>query len=313
MSVSIPEYAHAQADSVLHGHGKVVEFTGEVHPVAALFPMLAEDELRELAEDIKTNGLLQPVVLDGDGRLLDGRNRLAACRLAEVEPEFSVHDGDPDAYALSVNIARRHLSTGARSVIAAKASRLNGHSTRQVAGDTNLAQQRIVEAGVVLEWAPEHADAVIAGAMPLSKAVAEARDRKRSAESTEAQMSELRSEAPDLAEQVAEAALSLSEALAEAKRRTEEAERLEALPPDLAERVRVGQVDVGEAEAIQRERQERIAANAEKVRIALRTLARMAGHPLADGLSELLSDAERQVLQTAIAAIEGSSYDRLLT
>ena len=59
-----------------------------VHPVAALFPMLAGDELEELAADIKARGLLQPIVLDAEGRILDGRNRLAACKIAGVEPNF---------------------------------------------------------------------------------------------------------------------------------------------------------------------------------------------------------------------------------
>jgi ParB-like chromosome segregation protein Spo0J len=59
-----------------------------VHPVAALFPMLADDELGELAADIKERGLLQPIVLDAEGRVLDGRNRLAACKKVGVEPTF---------------------------------------------------------------------------------------------------------------------------------------------------------------------------------------------------------------------------------
>ncbi len=52
--------------------------TPDVHPVAELFPMLGADDLAELAADIAERGLLHPIVLDADGRLLDGRNRLAA-------------------------------------------------------------------------------------------------------------------------------------------------------------------------------------------------------------------------------------------
>jgi hypothetical protein len=33
-----------------------------VHPVAALFPMLADDELADLAIDIKQNGLKFPII-----------------------------------------------------------------------------------------------------------------------------------------------------------------------------------------------------------------------------------------------------------
>ena len=54
----------------------------EPHPVAAIFPAMTEPELSVLAEDIAARGLLQPIVLDREGRLLDGRNRLAACRRA---------------------------------------------------------------------------------------------------------------------------------------------------------------------------------------------------------------------------------------
>jgi hypothetical protein len=79
-----------------------------VHPVAALFPMLADDELEELAADIKERGLLQPIVLDADGRVLDGRNRLAACEIAGVEPRFITYEGnDPYGDGFSLNRRRR--------------------------------------------------------------------------------------------------------------------------------------------------------------------------------------------------------------
>jgi ParB-like chromosome segregation protein Spo0J len=45
----------------------MVEPNGQVHPAAALFPLMSADELADLAEDIKSNGLLQPIVLDADG------------------------------------------------------------------------------------------------------------------------------------------------------------------------------------------------------------------------------------------------------
>ncbi len=84
----------------------------KTHPVAELFPMLDSAALHELAADIEANGLQHPLVRQGD-TLLDGRNRLAACKLAGVEPTFTEYAGDsPVAYIMSVNLHRRHLEKG---------------------------------------------------------------------------------------------------------------------------------------------------------------------------------------------------------
>jgi hypothetical protein len=85
----------------------------EVHPAAAVFPMMAEDELLALAADIKANGQIHSIMLDHDGKVVDGRNRLRACALAEVEPRFETLNGhDPRAFVVSANLARRNLSKG---------------------------------------------------------------------------------------------------------------------------------------------------------------------------------------------------------
>jgi len=53
----------------------------KIHLRAEMFPMMPEEELAELAEDIRENGLIHPIMLDTDGQVIDGRNRLAACKL----------------------------------------------------------------------------------------------------------------------------------------------------------------------------------------------------------------------------------------
>ena len=58
----------------------------EFHPVANVFPLMGEAELEALAEDIRANGLREPVWLHRDGRIVDGRNRWLACRWIGVEP-----------------------------------------------------------------------------------------------------------------------------------------------------------------------------------------------------------------------------------
>lgn len=90
----------------------------DVHPVADLFPMLSTSELNEMAESIRAEGLLNPCVRQGDV-LLDGRNRLAACKLAGVEPRFVEYEGEsPVAFILGINLARRHLDKGQKIALA---------------------------------------------------------------------------------------------------------------------------------------------------------------------------------------------------
>src|SRR5271166_1034316 len=94
--------------------------TMKVHPVAEMFPMMPEEELDELAEDIQANGLLNPIVKDKDGLLIDGRNRLEACKRASIQPRFEVLNGtDPVAYILAQNVKRRHLSKGQQAMLTA--------------------------------------------------------------------------------------------------------------------------------------------------------------------------------------------------
>lgn len=85
----------------------------QTHPAADCFPMHTEERLRELADDIKANGLLEAILLY-EGAVLDGRNRLKACLLAEVEPVTIEFVGDPFALVRSKNAMRRDLTEDQR-------------------------------------------------------------------------------------------------------------------------------------------------------------------------------------------------------
>lgn len=91
-----------------------------VHPAAELFPLMTEPDLAALAEDIALNGLRMPVVLDTDGRILDGRNRFLACQQQGVSVGYVEETGEPWQYVISTNLHRRHLTDGQRAMIAAK-------------------------------------------------------------------------------------------------------------------------------------------------------------------------------------------------
>lgn len=92
----------------------------DAHPAADLFPMMPDDELQALADDIATNGLNQPVVIY-KGQILDGRNRAKACGLAGVEvetEEWSDPGCGPVAWVVSQNVRRRHLTATQRAALA---------------------------------------------------------------------------------------------------------------------------------------------------------------------------------------------------
>jgi len=91
------------------------------HPAAEVFPLLEGAALEELAADIRANGLRHPIIAL-NGLVLDGRNRLAACRLADVSPRFVEWDGegDPLTWVLSTNLHRRHLNESQRGMVGAR-------------------------------------------------------------------------------------------------------------------------------------------------------------------------------------------------
>src|SRR5712692_7718093 len=74
----------------------------EVHAVAELFPMLRGRAFEELAADIKKNGLREPILLDAEGRIVDGRNRYRACLAAGVEPRFVEWQGEGELAELAL-------------------------------------------------------------------------------------------------------------------------------------------------------------------------------------------------------------------
>lgn len=81
---------------------------------------MSDEELNGLAEDIARRGeLLEPIVLY-EGAVLDGRNRLEACRRAKVEPRFVTWEGlgSPLEWAIAKNLRRRHFTASQRAVLA---------------------------------------------------------------------------------------------------------------------------------------------------------------------------------------------------
>lgn len=168
----------------------------EFHPVADIFPMMSAREFADLTEDIRTHGLLEPVWLHGDGRIIDGRNRYRACLAAGVEPQFRTHTGSDDelvGFVVSLNLHRRHLNESQRAMVAARIANMDrGRPTENssiepisqdaAAAMLSVGRESVKRAKKVQEHAvPELAEKVTSGQVSVSTAavVAEAPEEEQ--------------------------------------------------------------------------------------------------------------------------------------
>lgn len=164
----------------------------EWHPYAKLFPLLGAEQLQSLADDIEANGLRQPIVIDSHERIIDGRNRHAACQLAGVkavyEP-FTGSDSEVLKLVISLNLQRRHLTDSQRAMVAAEIATIqpsanvykNEHpsiegpsipvTTAQAAGMMSVSTTSVERARRVKRLGtPELAEAVVDGRVTVAKA-----------------------------------------------------------------------------------------------------------------------------------------------
>jgi ParB-like chromosome segregation protein Spo0J len=154
----------------------------EFHHLSKLFPLMDEAELEELAEDIRKQGLREPIVLH-EGLILDGRNRYRACQRADIEPKYREFDGaDPLEYVVSANLHRRHLDDRQRAMIGAEVAKLlHGQRQRgqlasvptqtQAARLLNVKKRSLKRAAKVQACGtPELVDAVKQGKVSLARA-----------------------------------------------------------------------------------------------------------------------------------------------
>ena len=113
------------------------------HPLADIFPWLEGAANDALREDIRQNGVREPIVFL-DGAILDGRNRYQCARDLGIEyprREFGDDpaDGtDPLAFVVSLNLTRRHLTESQRASVAAKLANLGHGGDRKSDQGANL-------------------------------------------------------------------------------------------------------------------------------------------------------------------------------
>ena len=81
---------------------------------------MTKEDFSDLKSDIKARGVVNPVILVGD-KILDGRNRMAACVELGIECPTTQYKGtDPVGYVIAQNILRRNLTDEQRVALVAK-------------------------------------------------------------------------------------------------------------------------------------------------------------------------------------------------
>jgi len=193
------------------------------HPAADEFPLLCEERLTELAEDLRINGQREPIQLYR-GRILDGRNRYLACRKAGIEPwtETLSSDVNPFTYVWSLNGQRRDLTQDQRYLIWKSCAARSGEweaeqcrlqeEAKQARSDAAVAQSRTGSGRFADDSGPS-TSCGRTGTKPRGKGSTVKADVSGTNRGSVERMDRLQRERPDLAEQVRKGEITSAEAM----------------------------------------------------------------------------------------------------
>lgn len=178
----------------------------EYHELSTIFPSFTgEDEYELLVDSIKKEGLLSPIV-KWQGKIVDGRHRHKACLDANVEPEYEVLS-DTLSFEqvrdriIGLNILRRHMTAGQRSMVAAELANMThggdrksnqianlqlDNSLKSAANKLSVSKRSVSTAKDVKRDTPDLANKVKNGEMSLNAADTERRKRMGLPEKTNA-------------------------------------------------------------------------------------------------------------------------------
>lgn len=153
------------------------------HEFSLIFPDMEREAFDALVNDIRQNGVSEPIVMLGR-EILDGRHRYQAARQLGIEyPVVDYWGDDPLGFVLLKNLARRHLTESQRAMVASKLANIRAgevgrnheRSERQIclpeaAGKLNVSERSVRSARAVREQSPELAAKVESGALSVSLA-----------------------------------------------------------------------------------------------------------------------------------------------
>jgi ParB-like chromosome segregation protein Spo0J len=120
----------------------------EPHKLSQLLPKMSKEEMTELVADIEKNGLQQSIVLY-QGQILDGNHRYWASTAAKKPMHFVGFEGtdtEAQAFVISINIHRRHLTPEKRREIIAGLLKADPTKSNRQIADTAKVDHKTVGA-----------------------------------------------------------------------------------------------------------------------------------------------------------------------
>jgi len=189
----------------------------EFHPAASEFPLLDDERIAQLAEDMQLHGQREPIRVCG-GQIVDGRNRYLACRHAGLEPlvESLPEDVDPFAYVWSLNGERRDLTQDQRYLIWKSCARKSGQwqaRQRQLQKRANEARREAQRKRLGGKGQQPSTNCGRSSAAPRGRGSAERAAASHTNRGAVERMDRLERERPDLADAVRQGTLAPSEAM----------------------------------------------------------------------------------------------------
>ena len=172
---------------------------------------MADETYQALLADIQAHGLKEPI-WTYQGTIIDGRHRYLACQQLGIEPTFREWQGSGSliAFAVSLNLQRRHLTSSQKAIVALEIEKhLAGearrnmsagggdkksgfqrlgnpievpvHAAKQAASLAGTNHQYIVDAKTIVRQAPELKERILNGALtiPEAKTLAKLPDTQR--------------------------------------------------------------------------------------------------------------------------------------
>ena len=224
----------------------------EVHELAARYPMHSTEELNSLADGIKKVGQLDPILIwnrsnsntEEEYVIVDGRNRVEACKLAGIEPKYEIILGVSDdslirEMILQKNGERRSQTKGQKAILRAIAFPNSGQGKRSDLDDvtsvesTEVGEVYLKKARYILKHNPDAEEGIISGNIKFDPAYDTATDNKVAKEKTRKKLLEdkrkyeqAKETAPELVAQVDDGLIEPSEVIEQIDKLEEENQKV---------------------------------------------------------------------------------------